>query len=49
MLAQASCPQVNDNVSPSEIIMFRRIIYKVVEREVLVMVIDLTAHDYRRK
>ena len=26
-----------------------RVIYKVVEREVRVMVIDLTAHDYRRK
>ena len=26
-----------------------RIIYKVEEREVLVLVIDLTAHDYRRR
>ncbi|MDB4324775.1 type II toxin-antitoxin system mRNA interferase toxin, RelE/StbE family [bacterium] len=26
-----------------------RVIYKVVEREVRVMVIDVTAHDYRRK
>jgi proteic killer suppression protein len=26
-----------------------RVIYKVVEREVLVEVVDITAHDYRRK
>jgi addiction module RelE/StbE family toxin len=26
-----------------------RLIYRIVEREVLVQVIDLTAHDYRRK
>ena len=26
-----------------------RVIYRIVEREVLVLVVDLTAHDYRRK
>ncbi len=26
-----------------------RLIYRIVEREVLVQVIDLTAHDYRKK
>lgn len=26
-----------------------RVIYRVVEREVVVQVIDLTAHDYRRR
>ena len=26
-----------------------RVIYKVVAREILVQVIDITAHDYRRK
>ena len=26
-----------------------RLIYRVVEREVLMLVIDITAHDYRRK
>ena len=26
-----------------------RLIYQIVEREVLVLVIDITAHDYRRR